>query len=88
MDTSSNPDYDGSQVFCLESNTEGIPAYADYENCTGYEDTYAWTDAEFPFDILPSIEGVFEDKPYFELGDTDLIANDGSNFTIPEYDKL
>ncbi|MBT3181780.1 MAG: hypothetical protein HN337_04630 [Deltaproteobacteria bacterium] len=88
MDTSSNPDYDGSQVFCLETDTDEIPAYADPTNCTGYEDTYAWSDSEFPFNVVPSLEEIFEDKPYYELGDTDLIANDGSNFIIPEYETL
>lgn len=72
-------------VFCLQfPETEGgSPAAADEANCAGLEEGYAWGSVTFPFALEPSVNQSFEDKAAF--GETDLIANDGSDFMIPDY---
>lgn len=78
-----------ARTFCVQIPTEGdseIPVYADPENCTDLETTYAWETDTFSFTLTPSIEEVFDNKSFFEGNDTDLIANDGSNFTMPTYE--
>ncbi|MBI2340261.1 MAG: hypothetical protein HYU99_07855 [Deltaproteobacteria bacterium] len=75
-------------TFCVQMPEDGtaVPAYADPANCTALETAFAWDDAVFPFTLSPDIDGTFDDNPFFEGDDTDLISNSGDNFTIPEYE--
>ena len=54
--------------------------------CTALETGLAWGDASFPFTLSPDVEEAFDDNPFFEGNDTDLISNTGDNFSIPTYD--
>ncbi len=76
---------DKAGFYCIEGEADGIPAYADSTNCESYEDAVPWSTTAFPFTPTPAIESVFEDKSFFEANDTDLIEDDGGNFTIPTY---
>ena len=72
------------QTFCIQQTSSGLPANADSTNCTAYESAYAWS-TTFPFTPAPAIPESFEAKDFFAGDNTDMIANDGSNFTIPTY---
>lgn len=72
-------------IYCLQSATGSLPAYAEPANCESYEEAVPWFGRTFPFSLVPAIEEMFENKLFFEGNDTDLIADDGSNFEIPEY---
>lgn len=74
-------------IFCIQQPEDGsgVPQYAEADNCSALETSFAWGEETFPFDFSPSLEEVFEDKPFFEGNDMDLIANDGSNFEIPVF---
>ncbi|MDO8519812.1 MAG: hypothetical protein Q7T11_06580 [Deltaproteobacteria bacterium] len=69
--------------YCVQNPQSGNPAYAGTANCTAFEEDYAWGDASFPFALVPDIAQVFESNALYET--TDLIATDGSDFTIPTY---
>lgn len=79
---------DLDRTFCIQAPADdsGLPAFADPSNCTALETDYAWAGSAFPFTISPELDQVFEEKPFYENNDTDLIADDGSNFEIPTYD--
>lgn len=76
------------RTFCVQvpDNGTSIPGYADPANCVDLETTYAWETAAFPFTLTPSVDETFDDKSFFEGNDTDLVASDGSNFTMPVYE--
>lgn len=74
-------------TFCIQSEASDLPAYAQATDCSALEESVPWGEASFPFTIVPSIEEVFADKEFFEGNDEDLIAADGSNFEIPEYNS-
>lgn len=74
----------GEQTFCIEQ-TSVLPAMTSDSACTGYETALPWTDSSFPFTLSPELSASYDDKVFFEADDVDLIANDGSNFTIPSY---
>ena len=76
---------DKAGFYCIEGEADGIPTYADSTNCESYEDAVPWLARAFPFTPTPEIESVFEDKTFFEADDTDLIDDNGDNFTIPTY---
>lgn len=79
---------DASGIFCLQNTTSGLPAFAEESNCSSYETAVTWNENTFPFVLEPAIEHDFESKSYYNGNDTDLIASDGSNFTIPTYSSL
>lgn len=77
---------DAEGIYCIQqsADVEGVPAAVDEtENCEPLEAQYAWGEDAFSFDLSPAIEAAFEDNELFT--ETDLIADNGSNFTIPEY---
>ncbi|HLD44665.1 MAG TPA: hypothetical protein VJC18_04460, partial [bacterium] len=76
---------EGTDTFCLVSVDGGLPTQTEEVNCSALETAYAWADEEFPFELDPEIPVVFEEKEFFESTDDDLIASDGSNFSIPQY---
>lgn len=78
-------DLDGT--FCIQMPAEdtGLPTAADSANCTALETAFAWGSASFPFTPAPMLDETFDSKEFFEGDDTDMVANDGSNFTIPTY---
>jgi hypothetical protein len=73
--------------FCIQqpSNGSGIPTYAGSVNCTDLETAFVWDASLIPFTLSPAITEDFDSKAFFEGNDTDLISNDGSNFSIPSY---
>lgn len=74
-----------ASFYCLEAtdpNSGGVPLYIAPSNCSGFETSFAWGAAEFPFE-LPPLETVFENRSFFQ--EADLINDSGSNFTIPNY---
>lgn len=77
-----------ARTFCLQMPEDGvdIPLHAEAENCVDLEEAHAWGDSVFPFTLSPEVEEVFDDKAFFEGDDDDLIASDGSNFTMPTYE--
>lgn len=85
IETDASAAADSSGTFCLEHATDTLPSATDTAECESLEEAFAWEDAEFPFTVSPSLEEVFESNVLFEDDDEDLIANDGSNFTIPTY---
>lgn len=80
-----SPLEDVAGIYCIQNPTSGLPAYAEPANCVSLENAYSWTASSFPFTIDPEIEENFEDKPFFNDDDEDLISSDGENFIIPEY---
>jgi len=76
---------DVAGIYCLQSSSTTLPSDAESENCEAFEDDYAWTTSTFPFTLTPAIEQDFESKEFFDGNDTDMIANNASNFTIPTY---
>lgn len=79
---------DVAGTYCIKYHASTLPSYADSANCESYETSYAWSGSTFPFTITPALEQDFESKPFFQGNDTDMIANDGSNFTIPDYSSF
>lgn len=75
------------RTFCIQAPADdsGLPAFSDPANCSASETAYAWAGSAFPFTISPELDQVFEEKPFYEDNDTDLIDDDGSNFAIPTY---
>lgn len=74
-------------TFCIQtpSGTDDVPAIVDSTNCTSYEADFAWGSTAFPYTLSPSIEQDYDDRDFFENDSTDMIASDGSNFSIPTY---
>ncbi len=72
-------------TFCIQSSETSLPAVADETNCTTLETAFAWGDTTFPFDLAPALDATFDDNAFFAGDDEDLIAEDGSNYTIPTY---
>jgi hypothetical protein len=79
---------DLSRTFCIQMavGDSGLPGNALSENCSDFEGSYAWGDVTIPFTLTPEIEEAFDEKPFFEGDDSDLIADDGNNFTIPTFE--
>ncbi len=76
---------DSDGIFCIQSSESGeSTSVVSSENCSAYEDAYAWEDAESPFTLSPAISESFEDNAFYSA--SDLIASDGSDFTIPTYE--
>lgn len=75
-------------TYCIQSSSGSLPSYAQAESCASLESSFAWGDSAFPFAIAPALEGDFELKEFFEGNDTDMIAEDGSNFAIPAYESI
>lgn len=73
--------------FCLQgaNSGTGIPTQAAESNCASLETVLAWGTESFPFTITPELVTRFDAITFFAGNDTDLISNDGSNFTIPTY---
>lgn len=82
-DTTTASDSDG--IFCLQHSSSSLPTVSDSVECEDYESAFAWGSIEFPFTVTPSLTETFEDIDPFAGNNTDLIAADGSNFTIPTY---
>lgn len=74
-------------VFCIQMPSDGttVPTAADSTNCTSLETALAWGSTTFPFDLSPALSANFDDESFYAGDDVDLIANDGSNFTVPTY---
>lgn len=71
--------------FCLQHNESSNPQSTESSNCESVETDFAWGTTSFPFTIVSTINQDFEQMEFFENNDTDLIANDGSNFMLPDY---
>ncbi|MBI1908865.1 MAG: hypothetical protein HYS22_01690 [Deltaproteobacteria bacterium] len=76
----------GTKTFCLQTPAggSGLPSDADSLNCGSLESATAW-EGVFPFSLTPEISQGFDAAEFFEGDDTDMIANDGGNFTIPDF---
>lgn len=83
------PDLQG--FYCIQTPSSGAnPVYASSSNCSAVEEAFAWGGTDittvFPFTFdsqFPTLKATFENNAFFE--ETDLIANDGSDFEIPTY---
>jgi hypothetical protein len=76
---------DSSGTYCIEHSATDFPSTVDSTECEALETDYAWTDADFPFTLSPTISADYETNEFFAGDDTDLISNSGDNFTIPTY---
>lgn len=74
-------------TFCIQvpSGGSGLPTLDASSDCSTLETALAWGTSTFPYTLSPSIDADFETKVFFEGDNTDMVANDGSNFTIPTY---
>lgn len=82
IDSDASTMLSGEQTFCIEQ-TSGLPTATDEGDCAAYETALPWS--AFPFTLSPEIPASYDDKAFFEADDVDLIASDGSNFTVPGY---
>ncbi len=84
--TTSDVVSDANGSFCLQMPASGsVPTTASESNCADLETDFAWGATTFPFDLSPALDQTFADASLFAGDDTDLIANDVSNFTMPDY---
>lgn len=78
-------DNDGN--FCLENDSSfTVPIFAETQNCSVYEENFAWEGINLPSGFTEDLEEVFENNNFF-TSDA-LIESDGSNFIIPTYETL
>jgi len=72
--------------FCLLVPTDGsLPDTDTDTNCTSLETGFAWGSVTFPFDLTPAISATLTDNDFFAGDESELIDDDGSDFTIPTY---
>lgn len=74
-------------TFCIQtpSSGSGLPSHADSGKCSALESSLAWAAFTFPYSLSPEISADFTANAFYEGNDTDMLANDGSNFSIPTY---
>lgn len=72
--------------FCLLVPSDGtLPETDTASNCTSLETNFAWGSATFPFNLSPAISATLTDNDFFAGDESELIDDDGSDFTIPSY---
>ncbi|MDO8493847.1 MAG: hypothetical protein Q7S68_00720 [Deltaproteobacteria bacterium] len=88
IDSNMSPLVNLDHNFCIQQEDETgatLPDDVDSDYCEDLEEAFAWGNIKLPFPLLPDLEKIFVDNDYYNINDTDLIADDRDNFVIPTY---